>query len=124
MLLPDQVYGEEEIHHFSEMSEEDDSFEVIDDYAHEMRKLLKSLEIWDDIDLLENHQLIDNNWSEKCQRFLSYHNIRPEFFCQYEKILSDFSDQKRTKKRRLNFDNGTSITGKNNNTFGFCSIFA
>ena len=109
MLLPDQVYGEE-IHHFSEMSEEDDSFEVIDDYAQEMRKLLKSLEIWDDIDLLENHQLMDNNWSEKCQRFLSYHNIRPDFFCQYEKILSDF-DQKRTKKRRLNFDNGT-ITGK------------
>ena len=107
-LLPDQVYGEEI---FSEMSEEEDtSFEVRDNYAQEMHKLLKSLEIWDDCDLLENHSFV--NWPEKCQRFLTYHNIRPDFFCQYEKILSDFSEKKRQQKstKRRRFDNST--TGK------------
>ena len=70
-----------------DMSEDSEIFES--DYAKEMHKLLKSLEIWDDVDLIEpNGTWIYDSMNEKCARFLTENNIRPEFFCQYEKFLS------------------------------------
>lgn len=98
-LLPDQVYGDEEMMHFSISDDAESEISAIDNYAQEMNKLLKSLEIWDDVDLLDNsHEVIDN-WPDKCHRFLADNNIRPEFFCQYEKIFSVSSTKKKRRKR-------------------------
>ena len=58
-----------------------------DCYAKEMSKLLKSLEIWDDVDLMDNNHIIYDNWPDKCYRFLADNNIKPDFFCQYDKIF-------------------------------------
>ena len=70
-----------------DMSDDSELFES--DYAKEMHKLLKSLEIWEDVDLIEpNGTWIYDSVNEKCARFLIDNNIRPDFFCQYEKILS------------------------------------
>lgn len=103
LLLPDQVYGEE--HHAFSVSDEDDQDSVLyESYAQEMHRLLKSLEIWDDVDLLDNSQVIYDNWPDKCQRFLVHNNIRPDFFCQYDKILSQTkNNRQRLIKGRTNF---------------------
>ena len=112
-LLPDQMYEDElissstgnnplenglistgnqlkskiDLNQSDEMSEDSELFES--GYAKEMHKLLKSLEIWDDVDLIEpNGTWIYDSVNEKCARFLIDNNIRPDFFCQYEKILS------------------------------------
>ena len=33
-----------------------------------MSKLLKSLEIWDEVDLIDNNHIIYDNWPDKCYR--------------------------------------------------------
>lgn len=99
-LLPDQVYGDEEMMHFS-ISDNESEISMIDNYAQEMNKLLKSLEIWDDVDLLDNSaEVIIDNWPDKCHRFLADNNIRPEFFCQYEKIFSVASSKNSRRRKR------------------------
>jgi hypothetical protein len=85
----------------------------VDNYAQEMNRLLKSLEIWDDVDLIENDGIIID-WNSKCRRFLTDNNIRPDFFCQYKTLLKsevenkiDKDDRKRSKSSssaRLNSD--------------------
>ena len=104
-LLPDQVYGDEDFSYFSE-EESDFVYENHSDYyAEEMKKLLKSLEIWDDIDLIDNSHVIYDHWPDKCARFLSDNNIRPDFFCQYDTILSQVAtswEQNAVFKREVN----------------------
>ena len=81
-----------------DMSDDSELFES--DYAKEMHKLLKSLEIWEDVDLIEpNGTWIYDSVNEKCARFLIDNNIRPDFFCQYEKILSGASSKTIISKR-------------------------
>ena len=82
-----QLKSKIDLNQSDEMSEDSEVFER--GYAKEMHKLLKSLEIWDDADLIEpNGTWINDSVNEKCYRFLIDNNIRPDFFCQYEKILS------------------------------------
>ena len=69
----------------SESDFQENDFES--DYAEEMSKLLKSLEIWDEVDLIDNNHVIYDNWPDKCYRFLSDNNIKPDFFCQYDQIV-------------------------------------
>ena len=122
-LLPDQMYEDElistenplenglistgnnqlkskiDLNQSDEMSEDSELFER--GYAKEMHKLLKSLEIWDDVDLIEpNGTWIYDSVNEKCARFLIDNNIRPDFFCQYEKILSGGVGESKTISKR------------------------
>ena len=62
------------------------------DYAKEMSKLLKSLDIWDEVDLIDNNV---NVTYDKCYRFLSDNNIKPNFFCQYDKIFKSATKNQR-----------------------------
>ena len=108
-LLPDQMYGDE---YFSS-SEDNEELEAEnyllygDTYSKEMSKLLKSLEIWDEVDLLDNSQMIEETWPDKCEKFLSFNNIKPDFFCQYNKIVRETKAlqqrrlQQNRRKRRL-----------------------
>ena len=83
-----QLKSKIDLNQSDDMSEDSELFES--GYAKEMHKLLKSLEIWDDVDLIEpNGTWIYDSVNEKCARFLIDNNIRPDFFCQYEKILGD-----------------------------------
>ncbi len=123
-ILPDQMYGDEGIRHNSyedgEDNDEDSDVSIQiggptgseyefwqkDRYAREMNRLLKSLEIWDEVDLLDGVARLSpikkaDNWNEKCRRFLSDNNIRPEFFCQYRgRHLNNIDTLKRGHRKR------------------------
>lgn len=98
-----------------DMSDDSELFES--DYAKEMHKLLKSLEIWEDVDLIEpNGTWIYDSVNEKCARFLIDNNIRPDFFCQYEKILSGASSKTIINKRNGRKRSTTRDTSRSRST--------
>ena len=98
-----------------DMSVDSELFES--DYAKEMHKLLKSLEIWEDVDLIEpNGTWIYDSVNEKCARFLIDNNIRPDFFCQYEKILSGASSKTIISKRNGRKRSTTRDTSRSRST--------
>ena len=98
-----------------DMSDDSELFES--DYAKEMHKLLKSLEIWEDVDLIEpNGTWIYDSVNEKCARFLIDNNIRPDFFCQYEKILSGASSKTIISKRNGRKRSTTRDTSRSRST--------
>ena len=140
-LLPDQMYEDElissstgnnplenglistgnqlkskiDLNQSDDMSDDSELFES--DYAKEMHKLLKSLEIWEDVDLIEpNGTWIYDSVNEKCARFLIDNNIRPDFFCQYEKILSGASSKTIISKRNGRKRSTTRDTSRSRST--------
>ena len=109
-ILPDQVYGQErgfasakpQMHFNREKRNAQGQVSANfkksrnDSYGKEMNRILRDLEIWETQNFQNYCQLhkrsndqrfskVDSNWARS--RFMNRHNLRPDFFCQFNQLI-------------------------------------